>query len=573
MNCKRRFEPAGRREPQGSHKARAGLLGVCLVGAAPLVPADTLSELPGKWQGELIPIEDADVSGAERLMQEAVAESRQEIATLLAASAPDRTTLAGAYGRLGALTLLLEMEAQADACFRNARTLQPREFRWPYYAGYLAMMSGNMAQALDYLEAARSIDDDYPTLYLRLGKVRLDRSELAEARAVLERIADTPGLVSASNYYLGQIANLQRRHEDAVAHLEKALAADPGATEVHYPLAQAYRALGKNALARDHLDRFQLKTPESKDPLLDQMKGATKRSLPFFQKALHATRQGDWDSGAELFAEGLAVDPGNIPARVSYARALYLSGSADEAAAELNKVLEARSDELLANFLAGVLLQQRGDSDTAASYYGRALQIDPGHAGALFYLANLHFRAGRYDQAAPGYAKARAAEREIAPARLLELVSRLRAGGQETEIIRRLSDLTAEHPDDPMASYALARLLAAAKDPALREPKQALVLASRLVLLQPIPPHQRLLALAQAASGRFDEAVETQKQSIAMAAWMAPPEAQAQMQTELHAYEQGRLPQPAWSEEDPLLSPPPFDPVAPFRDYPAAVPY
>lgn len=506
-------------------------------------------------------------------MQEAVTEARQDVAALLTASEPDRETLAGAYGRLGALTLLLEMEAQADACFRNARELQPRELRWPYYAGYAAMMSGRTEQALGYLEAARAINPDYPTLYLRLGKVRMDRDELAEARDALQRIADTPGLVTAANYYLGQIDILERRYQGAVTHLEKALAADPDATEVHYPLAQAYRAVGKDDLAKDHLKRFVLKTPEAKDPLLDQLQGATKRSLPTFQKAIYATRQGDWASAAELFTKGLAIDPENIPARVSYARALYVSGHADQAEEELRKVLKAKPDELLANFLMGVLLQQKGRTEEAADYYKSTLEIDPGHAGALFYLANLDFGAGRYEQAAAGYAKARAAEREIAPAPLLELVARLRAGEAEGEIAKRLTDLSAERPEDPMPSYALARLLAAARDPALRNPERALQIASALALLQPIPPYQSLLALAKAAEGHFEDAVETQKQAIALSAWMAPPEEQARMRAEIQAYERSELPQPAWPQKDPFLSPPPFVPVSPFRDYPAATPY
>jgi tetratricopeptide (TPR) repeat protein len=549
------------------------ILGLLLATWPPISRADALSDLPEQWRTELVPIEEADISGAERLMQEAVTEARREVAALLTASEPDRATLAGAYGRLGALALLLEMEAQADACFRNARKLQPRELRWPYYAGYAAMMSGRTDQALEYLEAARAIDPDYPTVYLRLGKVRMDRDELAEARADLEHIADTSGLVTAANYYLGQIANLERRYEDAVVHLEEALAADPGATEVHYPLAQAYRALGKDELARDHLSRFQLKTPGAKDPLLEQLQGATKRSLPTFQKALHATRQGDWATGAELFAKGLAIDSDNVPARVSYARALYVSGHADQAEEELRKVLKAQPDELLANFLMGVLLQQKGWTEEAADSYKRTLEIDPGHAGALFYLANVDFNAGRYEQAAAGYAKARAAEREIAPAPLLELIARLRAGEAEGEIAKRLTGLSAEHPEDPMPSYALARLLAAAQDPSLRNPERALQIASALTLLQPIPPHQRLLALAKAAEGHFEEAVETQKQAIALFAWMAPPTEQARMQSELRAYERSELPQPAWPQNDPFLSPPPFDPIAPFRDYPAATPY
>jgi tetratricopeptide (TPR) repeat protein len=228
---------------------------------------------------------------------------------------------------------------------------------------------------------------------------------------------------------------------------------------------------------------------------------------------------------------------------------------------------------LLANFLMGILHQEKGETQRAVGSYEKALRIDPGHAGAQFYLANLHFNAGRYDQAAPGYAKARAAEREIAPARLLELIARLRSGAAEADIAERLRGLSAEYPEDPMLSYSLARLLAAAEDPAVRDPAQALQIASRLALLQPIPPHQRLLALAQASAGRFEEAVETQKEVVALAAWMTSPKERVQMHKELQAYEEGVLPMPAWPEGDPLLSPPPFEPTAPFRDYPAAVPY
>jgi tetratricopeptide (TPR) repeat protein len=262
-----------------------------------------------------------------------------------------------------------------------------------------------------------------------------------------------------------------------------------------------------------------------------------------------------------------------VPARVSYARALFLSGRADDAGKELTRVLEASPDQLLASFLQGVLLQQQGKPDQAADYYRRSLGIDPGFAGPLFYLANLDFNAGRFPEAAAGYAKALTADREIPPARLLELIARLRAGEAESDIAERIAHLSAQHPEDPMLSYAQSRLLAAATDPALRSPEQALQIADYLNLLQPIPPHRRALALAWAASGQFEEAVRTQQPAMAMAAWMAPTAELAAMKEELASYERGEIPAQAWPEGDPLLSPPPFDPVAPFRDYPAAVPY
>lgn len=551
---------------------RASVALLLCVTCAPLL-ADALSQLPERWQEQLIPVEEADISGAERLMREAIAEARQEIARLLTAEKAEPTDLAGAYGRLGALLLMLEVEASADACLRNAGTLQPDEFRWPYYAGYLAMMAGRTDRALDYLETARDLDPEYPPLYLRLGKVWLDRNELADARAAFERIHEAPGLESASSYHLGQIANLERRFEDAVRYLEQALKLNPEATEVHYPLAQAYRALGRNELAREHLGRFRLRLPEAKDPLLEQMQGAIKRSLPAFKKAIDATRRGDYTAAVTRFEEGLGVDPDNVPARVSYARTLYLSGRVDDAAKELTAALEVQPDQVLASFLQAVLLQQQGDSDGAARQYRHTLALEPGHAGALFYLANLDFAAGRFGEAAAGYRAALAASHDIPPARLLGLIASSWAGEPEAEIATRLEHLQTEHPQDPQLRYAQARLLAAAADPSLRDPERALKIAGELWMLQPIPPHQRALALAQAGAGHFEKAAETQRQALAMASWMALPTELEIMKEELAAYENGLVGTRAWPAADPLLVPPPFDPVAAFRDYPAAVPY
>ncbi|MCF7985159.1 MAG: tetratricopeptide repeat protein [Thiohalocapsa sp.] len=534
---------------------------------------------PQAFAHDLVPVAESDVSGAEALVQQAIAEARAEINALLAqplsdaGALPDAGALADAYGRLGALFLLVEVEAQADACLRNAMTLAPEAFRWPYYAGYLAMLAGNLDRAVDYLQRARAIDPDYPTLYVRLGKVHLDNSELAEAKAAFERVDDVPELASPVNYYLGQIALLERRHEDALALLQAALAANPQATEVHYPLAQAYRALGDTDKARLHLDRFELRAPEVADPLLEELQAATKRALPAFKRGIHAVQQGDYAAAVDEFAAGLAVDPNNAAARVSYARVLYLVGRRDDAAAELDRALALDPRHLLGHFLAGVLHQARGDTEAAARAYRHVLALDSKHTGARFYLANLDFAAGRFAQAADAYRRVLADDASIAPARLLAVIADGHAGAAPAELAVSLSGLADAHPDDLQVQYALTRLLAAADDPAVRDPERASELARSLIARMPIPPHQRLLALAQAGAGDFEQAVDTQQGLVALAGWMAPPAEMEAMRAELDAYRRGELPSPAWLPTDALLSPPRFDPMRPFRDYPATTPY
>lgn len=534
---------------------------------------DLVASLPAPWDQRLAPIPESDISGAEPAVRQAIIEARAAIAGLLGGPDSDPKRLAQAYGRLGALLVLREVEAPADAAFRNARTLEPDAFRWPYYAGYLAMMTGNNDRALELFDAARSLDPDYPTLYLRLGKVHLDRSELAEAKANFERITEVPGLEPAAHLYLGQIANLERRYPDAVAHLTKTLALDPKATEAHWPLAQAYRALGDNDKARSHMALVEPRTPPAKDPLLEQLQGAAAQSVPAFERAIYAVDKRDYETAATEFAAGLEVAPDNLPARVSYGRVMYLSGKRERAAAELDQVLAADSGQTLALFLKAVLLQQDGEGDRAAETYRRVLEIEPDHPGVLYYLANLDFASGRYDEAAAGYRRALQAEDAPPPARLLALVSGHRSGTPESESMGRLAELIAARGDDPMLAYAQACLLAAAGDPTVRDPVLASRLATTLSFLMPGPPQLRALALSQASGGDFGAAADTLAQAIALSGPWLPPGMLGVLERELAGYRADRLPDEPWPEGDPLLAPPPFDPVGPFRDYPASVPY
>jgi tetratricopeptide (TPR) repeat protein len=506
-------------------------------------------------------------------MQVAIGQARTALADLLRDPQTSDDQLAEAYGRLGALYLLVEVEAVADACLRNAATLQPTVFRWPYYAGYLGLLAGRLDAAIADLETARALDPDYAPLDLRLGKALLESGRLDAAKVALERVADTPGLVAAANFYLGQIANLQRRHADAVVALERSLQADPVPSGVGFQLAQAYRALGDRERAKAYLAAFDAGSPAAQDPLIAELEAATGRSLPAFQEAMHATRRGYYRLAAERFAEGLDVDPDNAAARVSYARTLFLSGAKPEAKQELVKALEQDPGQTLARFLLGVLQEAQGELEAAEDAYRGTLDAEPGHPGAAFYLANLDLRAGRFRDAASGYRVVLASRDPVDPAYLLELIAMSRSGTAEREMFERVDARLGQRPDDRMLAYALARLLAAAKDPDLRDPARSLKLAQELVGQQPIPPYLRALALAHMATGDAEQAIETLQPLVAFAAWSLPPGERAVLMDEVEAYGEGRVPNDPWPEGDPFLAPPPFDPLAAFRDYPAAVPY
>jgi tetratricopeptide (TPR) repeat protein len=229
---------------------------------------------------------------------------------------------------------------------------------------------------------------------------------------------------------------------------------------------------------------------------------------------------------------------------------------------------------VLATFLLAVLHEAQGNTEQAAALYRQVLALDPKHEGAHFYLGNLLFHAGTYREAAQQYRAALATNKDIPPARLLELVARHRAGETDAEIATELERRIKAWPDQPELKYALARLRALSKDPTVRDSVAALTLANALTSSQPSPFNIAVLALAAAGNGQFDEAARVQRQLIDMFGWMAPEQELASLKKTLAAYEQRIMPQQAvWPEDDPVLTPVPLDPAGPFRDYPAAVPF
>jgi tetratricopeptide (TPR) repeat protein len=551
------------------------LLPAALLLAAPLVLlADTLSQLPDGWRHQLQAIPEADVSGVEAVGRDSIARTRERLAEALQADPPDPATLAEGYASLAALYQLFRIDTAAALCWDNARQLQPDAFRWHYYAGYLALTRGHSDRALELFEQARAIDPDYPALQLRLGQLWLDTNEIEPARAALQRAAQTPGLRAAALYHLGQLEILQRNYAAAREHLEEALRIDPQATGVHYPLAQAYRHLGEAELARRHLALFKRADPASEDPLVDDLETVLHTSRSDFSAAMRALGERDYAGAVEHFRAGLEVDPENLAARISYARVLYLDGQTQAAQQQLETVLERDPQQALAQLLMGALLQAQGKSAGAADHYRNVLEQDPEHDGAHFFLANLLLNQHDFAEAEQHYSAALAVNSDIPPARLLRLVARHRAGTPDADIARQLSELIARYPQQAELKYALVRVYSLSADPAVRDSVAALDLANELAPAQPTPPNIEALALAAAADGQFEQAAQLQQQALDMLGWMASEQQLQTARETLETYQAGRMPRQAvWPSDDPLLSPAPFSPLGPFRDYPSPVPY
>ncbi len=550
------------------------LLATCILLLTVPVWADHLNNPPTRWNSRLQPLPNPDISGAEPAAREAMNEARAATEKALMDSTIDAKQLAWEYGNLGNLYQLYNINRLADSCYDNARAVEPNNFRWIYYDAYLSLILGRSKQAIEDFNQALALETNYPPIQLHMGHAWYDLGEFDKAERTLKTAVDNPGLRPTALYYLGQIALLNKRFKDAIDRFEEVLRLDPDASKVHYPLASAYRAVGNAEQTRRHLALRGERMPQIEDQLIAELNRLNTGGRPFFISALQAVQKRDYNSANLSFRQGLERDPTNNNARLSLARSLFLAGEPDQAAKELDKVLDQRPNNSLALFLKGTTLDLNGEIDKAVAHYKQVIKIDKKHAGAHFFLANRLMLSSNYAEAATHYSAAIAADAGNPLARLFNLVARYRSGEDAQKIIEKLEQEIGRQPDPQMYQYALVRLLATSENAQVRDPARALELSKMLAIQQGIPPYLELLAIAYAANGEFEQAAALQQQLVASLQWMPPGPDHTRLQNTLDSYRQGNLPPSRpWPEDDLILTPPPIDAVAVFLEYPAPLSY
>lgn len=260
--------------------------------------------------------------------------------------------------------------------------------------------------------------------------------------------------------------------------------------------------------------------------------------------AAEEAKQGKTDEAFGHLNKALTLQPGSPSAYANLGVVLVQKGKVDEAIIYYKKALEFKSDstEVLNNL--AMALAEKGEVNEAFSNLNKALQIRPWYAEAHFNMGNLLLKQKKFDAAIecydkaiqfkPDYPKAYGnfaaallsigkIEEAIAyfreAARLqpdnrqmrYNLAMILAEHGRGKEAIKEFREILRRNPEDIDSIDYIAWILATDKNPAIRNPQQAILLAKKACELsnnrQPEP--LSILADAYASAGRFDEAAET----------------------------------------------------------------
>jgi tetratricopeptide (TPR) repeat protein len=327
-----------------SHRSNLSDLAVAASFAA-LLPCLCLSAFAAEERHSvaLEEIPDPVLEGLDSSVAERLREARSLVQELRGSA--DRVAVAEAFGDLGRLYHTFEMTDGAVAAYTNATRLSPSDFRWRYLLSVVLGDRGPTERAAEEILEALAIEPSYQAALIYAGELYSELQQPDRAEAFLRGALEIEPRSAAALAGMGQIALSRRRYSEAVDLLRQALDYQPNATRLHYPLALAYRGLGENDTARNHLEASGVLGAKVADPILEEV-----NALRDFERAhrlgLLAFQEGRYEDAADAYRLALVIDPDSRMARNSLASALSAQSSEGffEAVSELERAIR-RSPE------------------------------------------------------------------------------------------------------------------------------------------------------------------------------------------------------------------------------------
>jgi Flp pilus assembly protein TadD len=207
------------------------------------------------------------------------------------------------------------------------------------------------------------------------------------------------------------------------------------------------------------------------------------------------------------FRESVRLMP-SAARQVNLGKALSALGEIGEATKAFEVALRIDPDDVVARSNLGVVLTLQGRVDEALAQYRRALDVDPTYAEAHSNLSTVLLYLGRSDEAFEHARRAVDLKPDF-PAAHYNLARVMIVRDQPQEAGSHFAEALRLRPEWPAALKDYAWMLATHPDSQVRNPPQAIGLATRAVDLTNRQQAALLdvLAAAYAAQERFDEAI------------------------------------------------------------------
>jgi tetratricopeptide (TPR) repeat protein len=434
-----------------------------LVAVAILVAAATLWVLRSPdAETPATPVPDPDTGSMHPAVAQLVTDARQAIL--------DQRTSAAAWGRLGAVCDAHELYECASPSYREARSLEPEDVRWPYLLAIVSDRQGaSLEEVVGLFREASSLEPEFAPSALRLGEALLRGDQLEQARAAFERALQIDAELAVAERGLGQTLLALGEPESAVVHLRNALRGGIEDTATLASLARAYAQLGRldeagEASRRSREASGVLTFP---DPIREQVSALGSSSFHLATRARQLMEQGDFVG---------AIEP-------------------------LRLLVEAEPDQAKYQYTLGFCYSRTNRTDAAFEHLGNAVRLGDlpeAHAELASLLASL----GRIDAAIGHYRDALSGPGENPPLLRAELAEALARKGEFAAAVVEFELAGSQGPlnQNAYANWGTALLLLG------RTAECVAPFESSLELGEPDPSTHLKLGFALEREGRREEA-------------------------------------------------------------------
>ena len=237
----------------------------------------------------------------------------------------------------------------------------------------------------------------------------------------------------------------------------------------------------------------------------------------------------------------MEMDPHYPGVRNLMGSALLAAGRLDEAVECFNKLLQQKKDTAEVHYNWAAALSMQNKYDEAIKHLSRVLVLDPNHPDVHKRMGALLLAAGRTEEAITHLNEALRTNKGQGDVYGNLGMAYMQVGKNDLAV-KNLTKAVELEPNNIDALNNLGWLLAAAGDVSAQDANRAVKYAQHACELTGYkkPDFLDTLAVAYAAAGRFEDAINTAKQAISVAKAAGKEELVGDIQKRIKLYEAGR---------------------------------
>ncbi|MBZ5591049.1 MAG: tetratricopeptide repeat protein [Acidobacteriia bacterium] len=155
----------------------------------------------------------------------------------------------------GLIAMEMDLPIEAKKSLERALALDPKNPRYNYAMGLVALTDREVSSAIPYFETYAAAEPQDLRGHFALGVACFAAGDYGRAGKEMEGVRANPNTAAGAEYFLGRIARLDDKIDEAAAHFEKSIQLLPTYAESFAELARIRLRQGLIEQARAALDR------------------------------------------------------------------------------------------------------------------------------------------------------------------------------------------------------------------------------------------------------------------------------------------------------------------------------